>query len=137
MSEITLKPCPFCGGEPRQMDGSPTIRCWGCGVEVYGYADTPAVKAWNRRIDEEGLEDGAVVVTLQNSREILPMMSKNQLIGTVLGLMDVLDTQVQRINKCVSIIEHFKLAYKTRNGKQIISALAQVFDKEQSEETLQ
>lgn len=70
MDEIKLKPCPFCGGEPklvfeeRSFDYAPDlnfVRCTECGSrgKVYhsnlideagsGYS---AIKAWNRRAND-------------------------------------------------------------------------------------
>lgn len=64
MSEIKLKPCPFCGGEAKVGYAINDYNRWGvscnicgCVVEVgFGeYDDTPeeAIKAWNRRRDNE------------------------------------------------------------------------------------
>lgn len=77
MKEIELKPCPFCGGEARvyyKMDiGIPSgdnghrvsvrcenthrcgakIECWAAKKE---WARNSAVKAWNRRADNEQRE---------------------------------------------------------------------------------
>lgn len=62
MSEIKLKPCPFCGGEAKVGYAINDYNRWGvscntcgCVVEVgFGdYEDTmeEAVKAWNRRAE--------------------------------------------------------------------------------------
>ena len=51
-----LKPCPFCGGEPKIMDmGFPHwIYCKKCGARVHGctYDVKDSVEAWNRRFSE-------------------------------------------------------------------------------------
>lgn len=77
MSELKLKPCPFCGGEAFLKDGNPTtfgtfealVICKNCSASVvgvsrinfatcrfekngYGLARKQAVKAWNRRDDK-------------------------------------------------------------------------------------
>ena len=63
MNEITLKPCPFCGGEAvfalgeeyRRECGQENdwIICSSCCAES-GYFDSPekAAEAWNRRVGE-------------------------------------------------------------------------------------
>lgn len=64
MSEIKLKPCPFCGGEAKVDYAINDYNRWGvscntcgCVVEVgFGdYEDTveEAVKAWNRRASDD------------------------------------------------------------------------------------
>lgn len=56
-----LKPCPFCGAEPRlldctQLDRRPMFRghrgiaCW-CGAIMIAPTNAEAVEAWNRRAD--------------------------------------------------------------------------------------
>ena len=65
MTDIKLKPCPFCGGVAKVyheknhggIDGS-VVRCESCGAKAewkrlsYDYAcDYGAVEAWNRRIN--------------------------------------------------------------------------------------
>ena len=65
LSEIKLKPCPFCSGEAEAMYAPNDINRWGvqckrcgCTVEVCdwkGVEDTRenAIKAWNRRTENE------------------------------------------------------------------------------------
>ena len=60
MSEIKLKPCPFCGGEAfaSYINGDFAVSCvdCGCGTE-YGPSKEEAVAAWNRRTINEGHGD--------------------------------------------------------------------------------
>ena len=53
MSEIKLKPCPFCGGEPMMVvrgDGC-WVRCLQCGTETrYFLSERAAAEAWDRRV---------------------------------------------------------------------------------------
>ena len=58
MSEIKLKPCPFCGGEAElgtfstNSDDKFLVECSNCGVATLLYYDTEkATEAWNRRPD--------------------------------------------------------------------------------------
>lgn len=67
-AESTLKPCPFCGGEPIYIvgihngydDESGRIRCQECGAEVYGvrlygcgmYDPLKSFEMWNRRVGD-------------------------------------------------------------------------------------
>lgn len=55
MSEIKLKPCPFCGGEAelfRDYMGWYVIECTACGNGTLHFAKSDgAVNAWNRRAD--------------------------------------------------------------------------------------
>ena len=65
MSEIKLKPCPFCSGEAEAMYAPNDMKRWGvqgkrCGWSGWvcdwkGVEDTRenAIKAWNRRADNE------------------------------------------------------------------------------------
>ena len=50
--ELRLKPCPFCGGDPRVTitdHGSSFITCTDCDTAFFGGADDIA-PAWNRRV---------------------------------------------------------------------------------------
>lgn len=54
VSEIKLKPCPFCGGNATTVESDPTgeffICCESCKAFVGVYAtENEAVAAWNRR----------------------------------------------------------------------------------------
>ncbi len=61
MSEIELKPCPFCGGKAKfalgeeyreeHKQANDWVECESCGVET-AYFDTAeeAAEAWNRRV---------------------------------------------------------------------------------------
>ena len=61
MSEIKLKPCPFCGGEATTVFyvGYIYVSCEKCGAtseivkisEEYSAAEKTAAEAWNRRAD--------------------------------------------------------------------------------------
>ncbi len=60
MSEIKLKPCPFCGGEARYFpfwNENPAdywVRCKICGCETACYdTQEDAAVAWNRRAGNE------------------------------------------------------------------------------------
>ena len=78
MSEETLKPCPFCGGEAtirifKGKDGwrdRYAILCrydeGGCGAEsgLYHYM-SEAIEAWNRRVT-----DGNIHTESQNARQL-------------------------------------------------------------------
>lgn len=70
MSEdVTLKPCPFCGGEPTVLtdelyDGSFSIECCqvGCRVDVQGETydsgeEDKAIKHWNTRAGEHAAHE--------------------------------------------------------------------------------
>lgn len=61
MSE-ELKPCPFCGGEANlykyAKNGKFLVRCEYCGVEtIYFGTEEIAIKAWNRRVNDEIIGD--------------------------------------------------------------------------------
>ena len=64
MSDIKLKPCPFCGGEPiisycakrkdfygRNIEGT-AIACDNCNATIFFRSRHLAIEAWNRRISE-------------------------------------------------------------------------------------
>ena len=73
MSEIELKPCPFCGGEAKMKHGFPrhqqkgirqsVVQCKSCGCmtvtfsqlayERWSDVDEQAAEAWNRRTGEQ------------------------------------------------------------------------------------
>ncbi len=57
MSEIELKPCPFCGSKAKLMrvGAGRIVKCEGCGVSTSFLADD-AAQAWNTRaIDRDEL----------------------------------------------------------------------------------
>lgn len=50
-----LKPCPFCGGPPMQLDNSAGnyiwIECKNCAVRTYDYPTAAlAIRVWQKRI---------------------------------------------------------------------------------------
>ena len=54
MSEIKLKPCPFCGGEAdtNLMFGRVGVTCTKCGANIrmeHAVIVDKAIEAWNRR----------------------------------------------------------------------------------------
>lgn len=56
VTEIKLKPCPFCGGEVKVKSrncGTPTVTCEKCGLEfgidIHYTSPYQLAKAWNRR----------------------------------------------------------------------------------------
>lgn len=61
MSEIKLKPCPFCGGKAAlKGDFFSLVKCEECGAETRKVeiskkysSDEKAVEAWNRRTDND------------------------------------------------------------------------------------
>ena len=69
MSEIKLKPCPFCGGEAvlkRDRIGLYCVKCTNCGCMTtfqfdFGEGEEvsrrKAADVWNRRIDNESRTD--------------------------------------------------------------------------------
>lgn len=56
MSEIKLKPCPFCGGKAEYMRGDryKWVHCTSCLATTGNYYTVKdAAQAWNRRADNE------------------------------------------------------------------------------------
>lgn len=57
--EVTLKPCPFCGGDPviMRMGFPHWIYCGTCGAKIHGHVigdvegERASIKAWNRRVE--------------------------------------------------------------------------------------
>lgn len=57
MTEIELKPCPFCGGkaEVTVFLGNYMVACTACPASIFpckGMTKDEAVKTWNRRADK-------------------------------------------------------------------------------------
>lgn len=75
MKKIKLKPCPFCGGKAERIEAridddkkTYSVICTNCmtgifrprmkGMEWFAYkTEQEAIKAWNRRTDENGTGD--------------------------------------------------------------------------------
>lgn len=60
MSEIKLKPCPFCGSEGvicDRLEDVYYVECWDCGAKIESYNGAEdAIEGWNARaIDREDL----------------------------------------------------------------------------------
>lgn len=62
MSEVKLKPCPFCGSEDLEIEYSclglrgkrfADVACVECGVTMHGDCDEEAIQHWNRRYTEK------------------------------------------------------------------------------------
>ena len=55
MTEVKLKPCPFCGGEgwlcPPHRGDKRVVTCRQCGCQTDWLVGLGAVEAWNRRTD--------------------------------------------------------------------------------------
>lgn len=55
--EEELKPCPFCGGEAKIIDGGestsfPYVYCTSCGTRSgYRLSEEDTIMAWNKRVD--------------------------------------------------------------------------------------
>lgn len=66
MSDIKLKPCPFCGGKAEFIEGCITckttiaVRCTNCNVKTESHPESVnycareiAMTEWNRRVESE------------------------------------------------------------------------------------
>ena len=58
MSELKLKPCPFCGGEPIPVVDDETedffgVKCFACGGSIQAEKESldEAIEEWNRRAE--------------------------------------------------------------------------------------
>jgi Lar family restriction alleviation protein len=51
-----LKPCPFCGGEPRtvKIRNHFIIECSKCGITTQPLKDNEVNDVWNARVEEKG-----------------------------------------------------------------------------------
>ncbi|MDD4930494.1 MAG: Lar family restriction alleviation protein [Gallionella sp.] len=139
MSDIQLKPCQFCGDQPKMnfVLHDYWLRC-ACGASTSMHCtEERAAKVWNRRVDDDGVLECLIAVSPSNCREVLPKFSRKQLLAIAVATMDELNTALGNSTKCVGIIEYFERAYKTRDAKRIHAALAQVFDVKPEKEILQ
>lgn len=48
-----LKPCPFCGGNPKIKGKKIICVACGCTARTYGTTREQAISAWNRRVDHD------------------------------------------------------------------------------------
>lgn len=76
MSEVKLKPCPFCGGENIMLDKTKEdtlhlVVCRNCVAQVSGFTRDGAIRAWNRR---KPMED--IVAELEKRKSYNQMMLK-------------------------------------------------------------
>ena len=65
----SLKPCPFCGGEPAEPDGNNHTWCTetSCGSDAY-----LSVEAWNRRADDpRSMNSEALAAHIAELQQIL------------------------------------------------------------------
>lgn len=77
MSEIKLKPCPFCGDEEhitiqeKEVGGFDffSVKCDKCGVRTYAFAYSySAIESWNRRACDRKMREALErIVSLTNS----------------------------------------------------------------------
>jgi len=67
MTDHTLLPCPFCGGEAELLKGAPGLysaenhlyhaKCQSCGASAYDHGRDGAIAAWNRRTPPAAVPD--------------------------------------------------------------------------------
>lgn len=91
-----LKPCPFCGGEPKLMQA--WVECKKCrAMAAVSGARNDAISAWNRRfgsgIDVGGTEDGWIPVTerLPDEGDTVLMWHKDGFVMLAVNMFDEMD----------------------------------------------
>src|SRR5690606_23678133 len=57
ITDHTLLPCPFCGGEAHLFDGN-WVECTKCGCQTPETFEEVAISAWNRRTPPAAVPDG-------------------------------------------------------------------------------
>ena len=74
MTDHTLLPCPFCGGEPKLFDadkGYCYVKCPTCFIVTCDYYDAAtAIAAWNRRTPPAAVPDGWAIVPCEPDDEM-------------------------------------------------------------------
>lgn len=79
MSEIELKPCPFCGGKAglyHTYDGRSCVQCDECGISTLRKMDARlAIQMWNKRDGEKTAEEQIAELNAENVklRQLLEM----------------------------------------------------------------
>ena len=137
MSDIQLKPCPFCGGKAEVTFNKQSVKCTCCDAEIKSWDAKQATNLWNRRIEEDDSYEGTLKITPSNCRDVLQRAPRKIIIAVVVQAMEQLNKTIEDNHRCVGIIEHFERAYKTRSAQKIHAALAQVFDDKPAKGTLQ
>src|SRR5690554_5397828 len=69
MTDHTLLPCPFCGGEAHLFDGN-WVECTKCGCQTPETFEEVAISAWNRRTPPAAVPDGWAIVPCEPDDEM-------------------------------------------------------------------